>query len=185
MQVFVRLHTGRHITLDVFTNDTVDAVKQRIQAKTKIPAENQWLTIATQVLVDGHMLRDYYVQKDSTIHLNIRPTASHQPPPPPPAPPAVPLTPTPPGKVTTKFMADGDAFPALVMVPASATIAEFAELIRGRLKRPQLTCVWLDGCQLLDDEQFYDYWAADAIFALAPEDVVPDTAKIRQLSQGA
>jgi hypothetical protein len=181
MQVFLRLHTARHITLDVFPTDTISAVKRRIHGKTLIPAENQWLVAATQVLVDGKTLQDYFILKDSTIHLNVRPAADTSATPPPP--PVVPVTPTPPGKVKTKFMTDSNSFPSLVMVPAAAKIAEFAELIRGRLKRSDLTCVWLDGCQLLDDEQFYDYWAADAIFTLAPDDVVPDATKIQQINQ--
>jgi hypothetical protein len=181
MQIFVRLHTGRHITLDVFPTDTINAVKWRIQEKTGVPAEHQWLLAGAHVLVDGMMLQDYFILKDATIQLNVRPGANTNATPPPP--PVVPVTPTPPGKVKTKFMTDSDSFPSLVMVPAAATIAEFAELIRGRLKRSDLTCVWLDGCQLLDDEQFYDYWAADAIFTLAPDDVVPDATKVQQINQ--
>lgn len=72
MQIFVKTLTGKHITLEVEPENKIKTVKDKIYDKEGILQERQILTFAGLELEDEKTLKDYSIQKDSTLHLSLK-----------------------------------------------------------------------------------------------------------------
>jgi ubiquitin C len=73
MNIFIRLWTGKTITLPVLSPNTIDVVKLKIQAVEGIPASHQRLLFAGKQLEGGRTLSDYQIQKQFTFSLVLIP----------------------------------------------------------------------------------------------------------------
>ena len=69
MQIFVKFLTGKVLTLDVETSDTIEKVKKKIQEKENIPQDQQRLLYKAKQLEDIYTVADYNILENSTVFL--------------------------------------------------------------------------------------------------------------------
>jgi len=72
MQIFVKSMTGKTITLDVESSDTIEDVAKQIHRKEQIPPDQIRLTFAGRNLPWGVTLAELNIQAESTLHMILR-----------------------------------------------------------------------------------------------------------------
>lgn len=78
MPISVIIYTGKNIALEVEPNDSIDAIKAKIEEIEGIPSDQQKLTFEGKQLEEGKTLSDYNIPRDSTIHLVLRSRGSYK-----------------------------------------------------------------------------------------------------------
>lgn len=74
-QIYIRTLVGRTIALEASLNDTISALKSRIQEMEGVPSNQQQLLLGGDPLNDSMKLRDFNLHTESTFHLTLSPSA--------------------------------------------------------------------------------------------------------------
>jgi len=69
VQIYVKVLTGKTITIDISYMHTIEELKHLIQKQDGTPADQQRLIFGGKQLENEHTLLDYNIQKEATIHM--------------------------------------------------------------------------------------------------------------------
>lgn len=69
VQIFVKNLNGKSMAIMVSPSDTVESLRNKVEAKTGIPPSEQRLLYGGKQLSPERILADYNIQKESTLHL--------------------------------------------------------------------------------------------------------------------
>ena len=72
MNIFFTSLSGKTIPINVSFDETIQSIKETIEAKEGMPAKEVILVHAGKQLTDGKYVRDYDIQKDSTVKIGLR-----------------------------------------------------------------------------------------------------------------
>jgi ubiquitin len=76
MQIFVKMLTGKTVTLEAESYNTIKHLKELIYTQEGHKVEDQCIIFAGKPLEDGKTIEDYKLDKESTLHLVLRTTKS-------------------------------------------------------------------------------------------------------------
>jgi hypothetical protein len=72
IQIFVQTTSAKHIKVWVELAETVDQLRQKLQDREGIPADQQRLIFQGKQLDNGNTLQSYSIMKDSTVAMALR-----------------------------------------------------------------------------------------------------------------
>ena len=71
MEIYVETASGKTLTFQVVSFDTIESIKEKIETERKIPVDQQHLFFENKKLMDNRSLSHYGIETQSTLHLKI------------------------------------------------------------------------------------------------------------------